>query len=70
MFYLSKNHERDLKSAVLVAAVKYITDDTQLVRLRGKLSIKALEDLSLNVFLSRHFRFRIMEKSIFTMYIA
>jgi len=70
MLYLSKNHERDLKSAILVAAVTPVLDEVRLVRLHGKLSIKASEDLTLNMFLSRHFRFRIIEKSIFTMYEA
>jgi len=50
MFYLSMNHEDGLKSAILVAAVTPGLNETRLVRLHGKLSIKASEDLTLNVF--------------------
>jgi len=70
MFYLSKNHERDLKSAVLVAAVTPVLDEIQLVRLHGKLSIKTSEDLTLRVFSTLRFSFGIVDKSVFTMYIA
>jgi len=69
IFYLSKNHERDLKGAILVGAVTPVLGELQLVRLHGKLGIKASEDLTLHVFLSYSFSFRIMDKSIFTMYI-
>jgi len=50
MLYLSKNHEGDIKSAVLVAAVTPDIDGIKLVRLHGKLSIKASEDLMLYSF--------------------
>jgi len=63
MFYLTKNHNANLKSAVLVATVTI-----QLVRLRGRLSIKASEDLSLHVFSTASFSLQIMDKSVFTMY--
>jgi len=65
MFYLSKNHARDLKSAILVAAVTPVLKEVQLVRLHGRLSIKASEDLSLY---ASNLGFRIMDKSVFTMY--
>jgi len=72
MFYLTKNHEEGLNSAILAAAVTPVPNEIQiqLVRLHGKLSIKASEDLTLNVFLSYHFSSSIMDKSIFTMYVA
>jgi len=69
MFYLSKNHERDIKSAILVANVTPVLDEVRLVRLHWKLIMKASEDLALHVFSAYHFKLLIMEKSIFTMYI-
>jgi len=50
MFYLTKNHEEGLKSAILVATVTPVLNEVQLVRLHGKLSIKASEDLVLFMF--------------------
>jgi len=70
MLYLSKNHEIDLKSAILVAAITPVLDEVRLVRLHGNLSIKAPEDLTLHVFSAYHFNVLIMDKSIFTVYIA
>jgi len=71
MFYVTKNHERDLKSAVLIAAVTPDIKGVKLVRLHGKLSIKASEEVMLyvsstGIILS----FKVMDKSIFTMYEA
>jgi len=70
MFHLSKNHEESLKSAILVAAVTPGLNETRLVRLHGKLSIKAPEDLTLNVFSTYALSFEVLDKSIFTMYEA
>jgi len=49
MFYLTKNHERDLKSAILLATVTLIINEVQLVRLHGKLNAKASEDLAIYI---------------------
>jgi len=49
MFYLTKNHEEGLKIAIMVAAVTPVPNEIQLVRLHGKLNIKASEDLGLHV---------------------
>jgi len=70
MFYLSKNHERDLKSAIMVASVTPVLNEVQLVRLHGKLSIKASNDMTLNVFTPDDIGFAIMDKSVFTLYKA
>jgi len=67
MFYLSKNHEEGLKNVILVAAVTPVLDEVQLVRLHGKLSIKASEDLTLRVFSAYALSFEVMYKSVFTM---
>jgi len=53
MFYLTKNHEEGVKSAILVSTVTPALNEVQLVRLHGKLSIKASEDLSLYAFFQR-----------------
>jgi len=70
MFYLSKNHEEGLKSAILVATVTPVLKEIQLVRLHDKLIIKALEDLGLHVFSAYNIGIGILEKSVFTMSIA
>jgi len=70
MFYLTKNHKEGIKSAILVAAVTTVLNEVQLVRLHGKLSIKASEDQILNVFSTYALSFEVMDKSVFTMYIA
>jgi len=70
MFYLTKNHNANLKNAVLVAPVTPPINNTQLVRLHGRLSIKASEDLTLRVFSTASFSLQIMDKSVFTMYQA
>jgi len=70
MFYLTKNHNTSPKSAVLVAAVTPPLSVTQLVRLHGRLSVKASEDLTLHVFSAASFSLQIMDKSVFTMYQA
>jgi len=70
MFYLFKNHEEGLKSAILVATVTPVLKEIQLVRLHGKLSIKASEDLGLHVFSACNIGIGILENSVFTMYIA
>jgi len=62
MFYLTKNHDTNLKSADLVAAVTPIT--------HGRLIIKASEDLTFHVFSTGSFGLQIMDKSVFTMYQA
>jgi len=69
MFYLTKNHDTNLKSAVLVAAVTSVLE-TRLIRLHGRLSITASEDLTLHVFSTGSFSLQIMDKSGFTMYQA
>jgi len=68
MFYVTKNHERGPKSAILVATVNPNIDETRLVRLHGKLRIKSPEDLTLNVFLLNAVSFEVMDK-LFSQYI-
>jgi len=72
MFYLSKNHEEGLKSAVLVGAtVTPSVSVAQLVRLHRKLSINASEDLTLHVVSPGYiFDYEVLDKSVFTIYIA
>jgi len=70
MFCLTKNHDTNLKSAFLVAAVTPVHNETQLVRLHGRLSIKSSQDLTLHVFSTGSFSLLIMDKSVFTMYQA
>jgi len=70
MFYMTKNHEIGIKSAILVAVVTPVHNETQLVRLHGRLSIKSSEDLTLHVFSTGSFSLQIMDKNVFTMYIA
>jgi len=70
MFYLTKNHNTNLKSAVLVATVTPPLKNTHLVRLHVRLSVKASEDLTLHVFSTASFSLQIMDKSVFTMYQA
>jgi len=70
MFYLTKNHDTSLKSALLAATVTPPIKNTRLIRLHGKSSIKASEDLTLHVFSTASFSLRIMDKSVFTMYQA
>jgi len=50
MFYLTKNHDINLKSAVLVADVTPVSSEVKLVRLHGRLSIKSSSNLTLHVF--------------------
>jgi len=69
MLSLPKNHEEGLKSANLVAAVTPVLDEVRLVRVHGKLRIKASEDLILHVFLAYALSFEVMDKSVFIMYI-
>jgi len=71
MFYVTENHERDLKSAVLVASVTPARNEIRIVRLHGKLSIKASEDLMLYFYSTGiMLSFEVMDKTIFTMYEA
>jgi len=67
MFYRSKNHKEGLKSVILVATVTANTNQIRLIRLHGKLSIKASEDLTLYTVSAGYLDFGILEKSIFTM---
>jgi len=50
IFYRTKNHEDGIKGAILVATVTPVLNRTQLIRLNGKLNIKASEDLVLYAF--------------------
>jgi len=63
---------KGLKSAVFVATLTTpVVRRVQLVRLHGKLSIKASEDLTLHIFSAKYdLGLEVMNKSIFTMYIA
>jgi len=75
MLYLSKNHEEGLKIAVLAGATVTPTvtpsvSGAQLVRLHGELSIKASEGLTLHTFSANTIDYEVMDKSVFTMYIA
>jgi len=70
MFYLTKNHDTTLKNAVLVAAVTPVINETRLIRLHKRLSIKSSEDVTLHVFSTGSFSLQIMDKSVFTMYQA
>jgi len=70
MFYLTKNHEEGLKSAILVAAVTPVLNEIQLIKLHGKLSIKTSEDLGLYVFSEYALSFEVMDRSVFTMFLA
>jgi len=70
MFYLTKNHDTNLQSAVLVATVTPPINNTRLIKLHGRLSIRASEDLTLHVFSTASFSLQIMHNSVFTMYQA
>jgi len=65
MFYLTKNHDTTLTNAVLVAPVTPVLNETRLIRLHGRSSIKSSEDLTLHVFSTGSFSLQIMDKSVF-----
>jgi len=56
--------------APFAAAVTPVIGDIQLIRLHGKLSIKPSADLGLYMLSPYNTDFGIMDKSIFTMYLA
>jgi len=50
MFYVTKNHDTNLKSAILIATVTPNINQIRLISLHGKLNVKASEDMTLYVF--------------------
>jgi len=71
IFYITKNHEDNIIGAILAAAVTPVLNNTQLIRLNGKLNIKASEDLALYA-LSTDWNlfYNVLENSVSTTYEA
>jgi len=68
---VTKNHYTNLKSALLIATISPKSGETRLIILHGKLNVKASEDLTLYLFsAAAYLYFKVLEKSVLTMYIA